>query len=37
VENIDVFDIDLDAEDVEAISSLSRGHRTGPHPDDVKP
>jgi diketogulonate reductase-like aldo/keto reductase len=37
VENIDVFDIELDSEDVEAISSLSRGHRTGPHPDDVKP
>lgn len=37
VENIDVFDIELDSEDVEAISSLSRGRRTGPHPDDVKP
>ncbi|HZZ95398.1 MAG TPA: aldo/keto reductase [Jatrophihabitantaceae bacterium] len=36
-ENFDVFDIDLDSEDVEAISSLDRNERTGPHPDDVNP
>jgi 2,5-diketo-D-gluconate reductase A len=36
-ENFDVFDIDLDAEDVEAISLLDRDHRTGPHPDHFNP
>jgi 2,5-diketo-D-gluconate reductase A len=36
-ENFDVFDIDLDSEDVEAISSLDREHRTGPHPAHHNP
>ncbi len=36
-ENFDVFDIDLDAEDVEAISALDRNDRIGSHPDDVNP
>jgi 2,5-diketo-D-gluconate reductase A len=36
-ENFDVFDIDLDAEDVEAISLLNRDHRTGPDPDHLNP
>jgi 2,5-diketo-D-gluconate reductase A len=34
-ENFDVFDIDLDAEDVEAISALDRHQRTGSDPDRV--
>jgi 2,5-diketo-D-gluconate reductase A len=34
-ENFDVFDIDLDSEDVEAISSLNRNERRGMHPDHV--
>jgi 2,5-diketo-D-gluconate reductase A len=36
-ENFDVFDIDLDSEDVEAISSLNRDERTGPNPDHFNP
>jgi 2,5-diketo-D-gluconate reductase A len=36
-ENFDVFDIDLDSEDVEAISSLDRDERTGPNPDHFNP
>jgi diketogulonate reductase-like aldo/keto reductase len=36
-ENFDVFDIDLDAEDVEAISGLNRDERTGPDPDHFNP
>ncbi|MFE3459634.1 aldo/keto reductase [Nocardiopsis aegyptia] len=32
-ENIDVFDFELDAEDVDAISALDRGGRIGPDPD----
>jgi diketogulonate reductase-like aldo/keto reductase len=35
VENIDVFDFDLDAEDMAAIAGLDRDGRTGPHPDQV--
>ncbi|KOX22077.1 aldo/keto reductase [Nocardiopsis sp. NRRL B-16309] len=31
-ENIDVFDFELDAEDVDAISALDRGGRIGPDP-----
>jgi 2,5-diketo-D-gluconate reductase A len=33
VENIDIFDFELDGEDVEAISALNRDERTGPDPD----
>lgn len=36
-ENFAVFDIDLDSEDVEAISSLNRDERTGPDPDHLNP
>jgi 2,5-diketo-D-gluconate reductase A len=36
-ENFDVFDIDLDAEDVDAITGLDRGERTGPDPDTFNP
>ena len=32
-ENIDIFDFELSAEDVAAISSLNRDQRTGPDPD----
>lgn len=35
VENFDVFDFELDAEDVEAILGLDREGRTGPHPDNL--
>jgi 2,5-diketo-D-gluconate reductase A len=34
-ENIDVFDVELDPEDVDAITGLNRGERTGPDPDHV--
>ena len=34
-ENIDVFDFDLDAEEMTAIGGLDREGRTGPHPDQV--
>lgn len=33
-ENFDVFDFELDANDMAAIESLDNGGRTGPHPDD---
>jgi 2,5-diketo-D-gluconate reductase A len=33
-ENIDVFDFELDADDLAAITALENGHRTGPHPDE---
>jgi diketogulonate reductase-like aldo/keto reductase len=36
-ENFDVFDIDLDAEDVEAISALDSDSRTGPNPESFNP
>jgi diketogulonate reductase-like aldo/keto reductase len=36
-ENIDIFDIELDSEDVEAITGLDRDHRTGPNPDHFNP
>jgi 2,5-diketo-D-gluconate reductase A len=32
-ENIDIFDFELSGEDVEAITALNRGERTGPDPD----
>ena len=32
-ENIDVFDVDLDQDDVDAITGLDRDRRTGPDPD----
>jgi len=32
-ENIDIFDFELSGEDVERISALDRGERTGPDPD----
>ncbi|GAA3432045.1 aldo/keto reductase [Kutzneria kofuensis] len=32
-ENIDVFDFELDGDDLNAIVGLERGHRTGPDPD----
>jgi 2,5-diketo-D-gluconate reductase A len=32
-ENIDIFDFELSAEEVEAISALNRNERTGPDPD----
>jgi 2,5-diketo-D-gluconate reductase A len=34
-ENIDVFDFELDAEEMAAIAGLDREGRTGPHPDQV--
>jgi 2,5-diketo-D-gluconate reductase A len=34
-ENIDVFDFDLDAEDMAAMAGLDREGRTGPHPAQV--
>ena len=33
VENISVFDFELDGDDLAAIGGLDRGHRTGPDPD----
>jgi 2,5-diketo-D-gluconate reductase A len=32
-ENIEVFDFELDGDDLAAIATLERGHRTGPDPD----
>ncbi len=34
-ENIDVFDFELSAEEMERIEALDRGHRTGPDPDTM--
>ncbi|MFJ1770796.1 aldo/keto reductase [[Kitasatospora] papulosa] len=34
-QNIDVFDFELSAEDMEAIAGLDRGMRTGPDPDTL--
>ncbi|MEU8827697.1 aldo/keto reductase [Streptomyces sp. NPDC048636] len=34
-QNIDVFDFALTAEDIEAITALERGERTGPDPDTL--
>lgn len=33
--NIDIFDFELSAEDMAAISKLDRGNRMGPHPDQL--
>ena len=33
-ENLDLFDFQLSAEQMERITSLNRGERTGPHPDE---
>jgi 2,5-diketo-D-gluconate reductase A len=33
VENLDVFDFELDGDDLAAIERLDADHRTGPHPD----
>lgn len=33
-ENFDIFGFSLDAEDLAAIETLDRGHRTGPNPDE---
>ncbi|MEV6058176.1 aldo/keto reductase [Streptomyces sp. NPDC052107] len=35
-ENFDVFDFELDSEDLTAIAGLETGERVGPHPDDRK-
>ena len=37
VENFDIGDFELDAEDVQAISELNRDERTGPNPDTFNP
>jgi diketogulonate reductase-like aldo/keto reductase len=34
-ENFEIFDFELDDEDLAAVAGLDRGHRTGPHPEDV--
>jgi len=34
-ENLDVFDFNLSAEDMERINSLNKDERVGPHPDEV--
>ncbi len=34
-QNIDVFDFELSADDMEAIAGLDRGMRTGPDPDTL--
>ena len=33
VENITIFDFELDSSDMLAIDALDRGNRSGPHPD----
>ena len=33
VENIDIFDFELDGDDVQAITVANRDERTGPDPD----
>ncbi|EHR50545.1 aldo/keto reductase, diketogulonate reductase [Saccharomonospora marina XMU15] len=35
VENIDIFDFELDEQDMSAMATLDHGHRTGPHPDSM--
>jgi diketogulonate reductase-like aldo/keto reductase len=37
LENFEVFDFDLDVDDVAAISDLNRDERTGPNPDTFNP
>ncbi|MGZ5415626.1 MAG: aldo/keto reductase [Nocardioides sp.] len=34
-ENIDIFEFELDAEDMAAINGLDRGHRIGAHPEEM--
>jgi 2,5-diketo-D-gluconate reductase A len=34
-ENIDIFDLEFDTQDVAAIATLEKGGRTGPHPDEL--
>ncbi len=36
-DNIDVFDFELDADDVEAVGELNKDERTGPDPDHFNP
>ena len=37
-QNIDIFDFELSAEEMERIGALDRGERTGPDPDEfVRP
>jgi 2,5-diketo-D-gluconate reductase A len=36
-ENLDVFDFELAADDVAAITELNRDRRTGPNPDTLNP
>jgi 2,5-diketo-D-gluconate reductase A len=35
IENFDVFDFKLSAEDMQQIATLDTGMRTGAHPDDL--
>jgi 2,5-diketo-D-gluconate reductase A len=35
VENRDIFDFELDSQDIAAIATLEAGARRGPHPDDM--
>ncbi len=34
-ENFEIFDVELDADEMERIDGLDRGHRRGPHPDEM--
>jgi diketogulonate reductase-like aldo/keto reductase len=34
-ENFDIFDFELDDEDMAAVAGLDKGRRTGAHPDEV--
>lgn len=35
-ENLNIFDFDLTAEEMKAISSLNKNYRTGAHPDEIE-